>query len=96
MDEPRTVLIDYVHEDGKFYFRADTMPDLEVYPEDLEMTDEKRVTCRLLDVDIKCVAVGKRYDEWFSKFLAGQLTSLNLKYYAFNILFRHYVVRVIL
>jgi hypothetical protein len=35
MDCPRTVLVDLVHEDGKFYFRAEGVPDLEVDPQDL-------------------------------------------------------------
>ena len=67
------MLIDYINEDGKLYFRAETMPDLEVFLEDLIMTDENKVTCQLLDTDIKCVAVGKRYDEWFSKYLDRKL-----------------------
>ena len=35
MDCPRTVLIDMVQEDGKFFFRAEGMPDLELDPLDL-------------------------------------------------------------
>ena len=73
MDCPRTVLIDFLHEDGKFLFRADGVPDLEVHEDDLEMTAENTVVCRLLDNDIKCVAPGRRYDEWFSNFLKGML-----------------------
>ena len=43
MDEPRTVLIDFVHEDGKFIFRADSMPDLVVNLDDLVMKDNNQV-----------------------------------------------------
>ncbi len=84
MDCPRTVLIDFLHEDGKFLFRADGMPDLEVNEDDLEMTAENTVVCRLLDNDIKCVAPGRRYDEWFSKFLKGMLP-----YNLMNVHFHH-------
>ena len=43
MDMPRTVLIDLVHEDGKFIVRANSMPDLEVNLDDLKMKDDNQV-----------------------------------------------------
>ena len=44
MDVPRTVLIDLVHEDGKFIFKAESMPDLVIDPNDLVMREDNTVT----------------------------------------------------
>ena len=44
MDVPRTVLVDLVHEDGKFIFKAESMPDLVIDPNDLVMREDNTVT----------------------------------------------------
>jgi len=72
MDVPKTVLIDLVFEDGKFIFKAPDMDVLEVNPEDLVLRESNTITCSLLDTEIKCVGCGKKYDEWFSKYICGE------------------------
>ena len=42
-DAPRTVLIDLIFEDGKFIFRAESMPDLVINPADLVMREDNMV-----------------------------------------------------
>jgi hypothetical protein len=71
MDFPKTVLIDLVFEDGKFIFKAPEMETLEVDPEDLVMRETNTIECSLLDTEIKCVGLGKKYDEWISRYICG-------------------------
>ena len=68
------ILIEMIYKEGNLWLSAPGKEDLMISPEDLKYSQEKEISVRMLDIDMKTILVGKKYDQFFSEFLLGKHT----------------------
>ncbi|TRY77867.1 hypothetical protein TCAL_08131 [Tigriopus californicus] len=78
---PRVALVEIVYEDGHLWLRAPDREDLRIEHEDLEYSKEKEVAVKILDVRVRTIFLGRKYDEYISEFVAGDPNRVKLAYH---------------
>lgn len=64
--------MDLIFKEGNLWLTAPGKEDLMISPEDLKYSVKKEISIRMLDIDMKTILVGKKYDQFFSEFLFGE------------------------
>lgn len=70
------ILMDISMKEGKLWLSAPGREPLLIDDKDLKYSDEKAVSIKMLDIFMKGIFVGKKYDEYFSDFLLGEKMGL--------------------
>eukprot|EP00095_Tigriopus_kingsejongensis_P012340 maker-scaffold198_size266703-snap-gene-0.18 protein:Tk12340 transcript:maker-scaffold198_size266703-snap-gene-0.18-mRNA-1 annotation:"hypothetical protein DAPPUDRAFT_208272" len=78
---PLVALVEVVFHDGHLWLRAPDRPELRIEPEDLEYSRERELRVKLLDVLVKTIALGRKYDEYISEFVTGDPNKVRLAYH---------------